>query len=252
MHEMSVSTEELQPRVNDVVAALAKVRLKGLPLVIDTTPDILLELPIVLSRSGTGTSREVHIKNLETILRQQLEGFEIPELLEASRILFGTGAPPRRLLKERRAEAAKLLRRKNGEEFRKNVEPKIMRQLGWQLVRESISVENRKYAHSGSIARHYPAGDDYSWRTDFRRSCLISSAFALHADLLGRGAMRARIEEYKEWRASRRANEADIAHLERRLEDFEVNIRYNTCKTVLLLGKHCSHANVDRFRRIRR
>ena len=125
------------PDVAELVQALRPILRTGLPVDPDLQDPRLLGLRGVVARSIDRDERVSRIKALDGLIRQLLAYYPDDVLSEAARVLFGVAPGTRgKTLTERREQAA----RDTGYEadhFRKRIEPKILRQLAWQLHQDS-------------------------------------------------------------------------------------------------------------------
>lgn len=91
----------------------------------------------VFARAVDPDDRLHRIKALDGLLRSQLAHFQDDTQSEAARVLFGLAPGARGTsLTQRRSRAAVELHC-NEAHFRKRIEPKIVRQLAWQLHQDT-------------------------------------------------------------------------------------------------------------------
>ena len=125
------------PPVDELVTALKPLLRSGLPLDPDLDDLHLLGLRGVVARAIDRDERLSRVKSLDGLLRKLLAYYPDDVLSEAARVLFGLTPGTRgKSLTERREQAA----RETGYEadhFRKRIEPKIVKQLAWQLHQDS-------------------------------------------------------------------------------------------------------------------
>lgn len=125
------------PSVEELAVALRAVARTGLPVDPDLDDMRLLGLRGVVARSVDRDARLSRVKALDGLLKKLLVYYPDDVLSEAARVLFGVTPGTRgTTLTERREQAA----RETGYEadhFRKRIEPKILRQLAWQLHQDS-------------------------------------------------------------------------------------------------------------------
>lgn len=125
------------PTVEELATALRAVVRTGLPVDPDLDDVRLLGLRGVVARSVDRDARLSRVKALDGLLKKLLVYYPDDVLSEAARVLFGVTPGTRgTTLTERREQAA----RETGYEadhFRKRIEPKIIRQLAWQLHQDS-------------------------------------------------------------------------------------------------------------------
>lgn len=168
------------PDVAELAAALKQYVLRdGLPLDPDLDDDRLLGLRGVVARSIDPSERLSRVKALDGLLQRLLAYFPDDVLSEAARVLFGVTPGTRgTTLTQRREQAA----RETGYEadhFRKRIEPKIVRQLAWQLHQDSQNYLSR--------SRDAPPRPEISGDTPYISQGDISSKEkAEHEELLSR------------------------------------------------------------------
>lgn len=125
-----------------LVDALRKLLRQGLPLQPDKTPDELLHLSGVIARSVDPKQRLARVDALERLLRAELKQLGLVDLRQPAQALFGFGASAGQTLTDRRHRAATLARYELNH-FRKRVEPKVCRQLAWQLHQDAMQYVSR-------------------------------------------------------------------------------------------------------------
>lgn len=189
------------PDVAELAAALkCHVLRDGLPLDPDLDDGRLLGLRGVVARSIDPSERLSRVKALDGLLQRLLAYFPDDVLSEAARVLFGMTPGTRgTTLTQRREQAA----RETGYEadhFRKRIEPKIVRQLAWQLHQDSQNYISRtkdlppRPEISGDTP--YISQGDVSGKEKAEHEELLSRlwarVYALRAEIL-------RVERLKEW-----------------------------------------------------
>lgn len=124
--DVSVLTKSLRPLVT-----------RGLPVDPDLDDMALLGLRGVVARSIEPDSRLSRVKALDELLRRLLAHYPDDQLADSARALFGLAPGSRGLpIGKRRSLAAKAAAYEE-EHFRKRIEPKVLRQLAWDLHRDS-------------------------------------------------------------------------------------------------------------------
>jgi hypothetical protein len=125
------------PDITELTKALRPVVSAGLPVSTDYGDETLLGLRGVVARAIDPTDRLSRIKALDDLLQRLLVFYPDDELGEAARVLFGMAVGSRgKTLTERRQQAASQANYE-ADHFRKHIEPKILKQLAWQLHRDS-------------------------------------------------------------------------------------------------------------------
>ncbi len=188
------------PDVPALTDALKAVLRSGLPVGPDLDDARLLGLRGVVARSIDPGERLSRVKALDALLRSQLVYYQDDALGEAARALFGLTPGTRGLtLTDRREQAA----RETGydaDHLRKRIEPKILRQLAWQLHQDSQNYIPRA---RDAPPRLEPSGDtpvitsgDVSSKEKAEHEELLSRlwahVYALRAEIL-------RAERLKQW-----------------------------------------------------
>jgi hypothetical protein len=124
--------------VHDVADALRPIMASGLPISPDYADERLLRLRCVVSRCDDPSSRLSRVKSADEILKEAIAQYPDDKLNHAVSILFGVALGSRRLiLGDRRTRAAG----DSGydvDHFRKNIEPKILNELAWIIVRQTL------------------------------------------------------------------------------------------------------------------
>ncbi|UUY01570.1 hypothetical protein LRS13_12580 [Svornostia abyssi] len=140
-------TEDAPPTSGDdelqgLIGSLRLVLRTGLPLQPDATPDELLHLSAVVARSVDPGQRLARVDALERLLRAELKQLGLVGLRKPAQALFGFGASAGLTLTDRRHKAATLASYELNH-FRKRIEPKICRQLAWQLHQDGLQYVRR-------------------------------------------------------------------------------------------------------------
>jgi hypothetical protein len=128
--------------LDPLVAALRGLLRFGLPLRPETAPDELLGLKGVLARSVDPGQRLARVDALEKLLRAELKHLGLVNLRRPAQALFGFGSGAGLTLTDRRHRAAALAGYEL-DHFRKRIEPKICRQLAWQLHQDGLRYVRR-------------------------------------------------------------------------------------------------------------
>jgi hypothetical protein len=125
------------PDLDNLVTALRRVIRAGLPIRPDKAPQLLLELRGVSARAIDQNHYLSLVKALNELLRRLLIDLGEGEEARALQILFSVHAEDRgTTLTTRRSRAASVLGY-NDTHFRKNVEPRLLRDLAWFLHEDS-------------------------------------------------------------------------------------------------------------------
>jgi hypothetical protein len=131
------SDNAIPPQLEELTAALRQVIRHGLPVKPDKAPQPLLELRGVHARAIDPSSYLSLVKTLNELLRRLLIDLGEGEEARALQILFAVHAEDRgTTLTTRRSRAASVLGY-NATHFRKNVEPRLLRDLAWFLHEDS-------------------------------------------------------------------------------------------------------------------
>jgi hypothetical protein len=188
------------PDITDLTKALRPVLNAGLPVSTDCNDETLLGLRGVVARSINPTDRLSRIKALDDLLQRLLVFYPDDDLNESARILFGMALGSRgKTLTERRQQAAGQANYE-ADHFRKHIEPKILKQVAWQLHRDSQNYIPRTTATPPPLEI---SGDtptvrqgDVSSKEAAEREELLSrlwaNVYALRAEIL-------RVERLKSW-----------------------------------------------------
>lgn len=215
------------PTLDVLVGALRPLLRSGLPATPDNSPDELLALRGVFARAVDPDDRLHRIKALDGLLRSQLVHFEDDTQSEAARVLFGLTPGTRGTsLTQRRSRAADELHC-NEEHFRKRIEPKIVKQLAWQLHQDTQTYVPR--------ARDVPPPLEISGDTPrITKGDVSSKERAEHEELLSRlwahvYALRAeilRVERLKHWPYDETEPKLSQEHFDRALESRHRQVNY--------------------------
>jgi hypothetical protein len=154
----------------------------------------------VVARSIDPGSRLNRIKALDDLLRRLLESYHDDELKESADILFGIAAGARGKNLTKRRQSAAVRAGYEADHFRKHIEPKILKQLAWQLHRDSQNYIPRTMATPPPLES---SGDT----PVIRKGDVSSKDIAEHEELLSRlwadvYMLRAeilRVERLKHW-----------------------------------------------------
>lgn len=132
-----MDTQVTPPPVEVLAKALRAVVGTGLPVDSNFADEALLGLRGVVARSIDPSDRLGRVKAFDELLHRLLVSYPDDELGESARVLFGLATGVRgRNLTERRRQAADTAGY-DADHFRKRIEPKIVRQVAWQLHRDS-------------------------------------------------------------------------------------------------------------------
>jgi hypothetical protein len=132
-----------RPSVPEIEFALEGIVRKGLPLNSAAYLDsaLIRVLPEELQTASRLEDELLMVAHLDTFLRSQLDNFEMEELAHVARILFahapgtkGTG------IGQRQSQIAEILNR-DAEHVRKEIRPKIITALAWQIYRHIVNEE---------------------------------------------------------------------------------------------------------------
>jgi hypothetical protein len=131
----------LKPRslVDDVADALGPILAKGLPISPDYDDERLLGLSCVLERCLDPTDRLNRVKVADELLREVIAAYPSDDMGHAVRLLFGVASGSRGgTLGKRRGLALGASKLNDERHFRKNIVPKIVRTLAWQIVQRTL------------------------------------------------------------------------------------------------------------------
>lgn len=195
-----METQAYPPEVQELAKALRPILQAGLPVDPNFDDERLLGLRGVHARSIDPDAATSRIKALDGLLRSLLAHYPDDTLGEAARVIFGLTPGTRGATVTARREVAARETSYDQDHFRKKIEPKILRQLAWQLHRDS-----QNYVSRGRVAppRLEPSGDtpiiskgDVSSREANEHQELLSRLWAkvyeLRAEIL-------HVERLKKW-----------------------------------------------------
>ena len=134
---MALAVQRNPPEVAELVKALRPILRTGLPIDPDFDDPRLLGLRGVVARSIDLDDRLSRVKALDELLRKLLTYYPDDVLSEAARVLFGMAPGSRGKNLTARREQAASETGYEADHFRKHIEPKILKQLAWQLHRDS-------------------------------------------------------------------------------------------------------------------
>jgi len=210
----SVQVQRHPPEVETLVAALRLIARVGLPVDPGLDDDRLLGLRGVVARSIDPAIRIDRVKALNDLLVRQLDYFQDDVLADAARIVYGVASGTRHTsLTLRRAKAADVLGY-DVDHFRKAVEPKIHRQMAWQLNQDSqnYTPRGREMPVRGEPSGDTPivsAGDVASLDKALHEEALSrlwAHVYALRAEII-------KVERLKKWPRDPTEPEASAAYL---------------------------------------
>lgn len=222
-----MKTQRHPPPVRELTEALAPILRCGLPVDPDVEDERLLGLRGVYARSIDPRVRTSRVKALDGLLRSQLVHYPDDHLGEAARVLFGLTPGARgQTLTARREQAA----RETGydaDHLRKHIEPKILRQLAWQLHQDSQNYIPRARDAPPKLE---PSGDtpvitkgDISSKDNSEHEELLSRlwahVYALRAEIL-------RVERLKAWPYDETEPELSQEHLDKAVAARGRQVRY--------------------------
>jgi hypothetical protein len=177
------------PELDEVVAALANILRRGLP-VSDVVDPVLLALRGVIARAVDPDDDGSRTAALDGVLRGQLARFPDPRYAESARALFGLPpAEPGQNLTVRRERAASAARHEV-HHFRKRVEPRLLNQLAAALLADAD-----RFTRSRVIAprlapvsrRQVVPADPFAWEVAEHEEALArlwAAVYVLRAELL--------------------------------------------------------------------
>lgn len=137
------------PPIAELTEGLKRVLRKGLPVIPDAAPDVLLQLRGVRARAIDAADYLSRVKALNALLQSLLLALGDAEEAQALQILFAVrGADRGTTLTARRSRASNVGEwQYDDTHFRRNVEPRLMRDLAWFLYEDSQNYTPRtKYA----------------------------------------------------------------------------------------------------------
>jgi hypothetical protein len=127
--------------LDELTTALQPVVRAGLPLRPGVAPDSLLNLAGVIARSVNADDLLARVDALDRLLRAVLKSLTPPEPAEAAQLLFIVARGGKTLTTRRTAAAAALDYELH--HFRKRIEPAMLRDIAWQLHRDSLQYVSR-------------------------------------------------------------------------------------------------------------
>jgi hypothetical protein len=128
--------------LDELTAALQPVARAGLPLRPGVATDALLNLAGVIARSVDTDDPLARVDALDRLLRATLKSLMPPERAEAAQLLLIVARGGKTLTARRAAAAAALDYELH--HFRKRIEPTILRDIAWQLHRDSLNYVSRQ------------------------------------------------------------------------------------------------------------
>jgi hypothetical protein len=174
-----MQTQISPPGIAEIMRALRPIVSTGLPVSPEYNDCVLLGLRGVAARSVDPGSRLNRIKALDDLLRRLLESYHDDELIESAHILFGISAGARGKNLTKRRQSAAVQAGYETDHFRKHIEPKILKQLAWQLHRDSQNYIPRTMATPPPLES---SGDT----PVIRKGDVSSKDIAEHEELLSR------------------------------------------------------------------
>ncbi len=137
------------PPIDEIAEGLKRVLRKGLPVIPDAAPDVLLQLRGVEARSIDPDDFLSRVKALNALFHTLLLALGDAEEAQALQILFAVrGADRGTTLTVRRSRASSVGGWDyDATHFRRNIEPRLLRDLAWFLYEDSQNYTPRtKYA----------------------------------------------------------------------------------------------------------
>jgi hypothetical protein len=179
--------------LDELTAALKPVLRAGLPLRPGVAPQPLLDLDGVIARSVRSDDPLARIDALDRLLRATLKLLQPAERAEAAELLFVVARGGKTLTIRRIAAAIALDYEVH--HFRKRIEPVILRDVAWQLHRDSLQYISRPrdgalFDASGStpvITAEHITHPDTAER-EILLSRIWSDVYGLRAELIAREA----------------------------------------------------------------
>jgi hypothetical protein len=165
----------------------------GVPLTPDRAPEGLLALDGVTARSVRPSDRMARVDALDRLLQTEIKRLGRADLRSPAAALFGMRRGHGNLTERRSRAAARL--HVHPEHFRKRIEPKILKQLAWQLYQDSLQYvqrqhDNLPFTSSGdtpTIETEHIEHPDTAER-EAMTSDVWSRVYALRASLIRREA----------------------------------------------------------------
>jgi hypothetical protein len=179
------------PPIEALAAGLKSVLRKGLPIVPDAAPSVLLELRGVRARAVDSSDFLGRVKALNALLQTLLLALGESEEAQALQILFALRASDRgTTLTARRSRASAVGEwQYDDTHFRKHIEPRLVRDLAWFLHEDSQNYTPRtKYAPNPTeISGDTPSlGPDDISEQEEQVSRLWALVYELRAELIRR------------------------------------------------------------------
>lgn len=141
---MSVATQppppvsERPPDIDEIVEALRPIVRRGLPVVPEAADDRLLALRGVWARSIDPDHRLYRVQGLDRLLREVLENYPDDDGLgEAAAVLFGLALGSRGTTLTARRQRIARERNYTDDHVRKEIEPRVVRQVAWLIHLDS-------------------------------------------------------------------------------------------------------------------
>lgn len=197
---MALDIQRSPPDVDELVKALRPILKAGLPIDPDLQDPRLLGLRGVVARAIDLDERLSRVKALDSLIRRLLAYYPDDVLSEAARVVFGLTPGTRgKNITDRREQAASETGY-DADHFRKHIEPKILKQLAWQLHQDSQNYIPRERdtpppleisGDTPSISFGDVSAKDKSEREE-ALSRLWAHVYALRAEIL-------RVERLKQW-----------------------------------------------------
>lgn len=227
-----MKTQRHPPPVDELTDALAPILRSGLPVDPDVDDERLLGLRGVYARAIDPRERTSRLTALDGLLRSQLVHYPDDHLGEAARVLFGLTPGTRGTTLTSHREQAAREAGYDPDHLRKHIEPRIVRQLAWQLHQDS---QNYIPRNRNAPPRLEPSGDtpvittgDVSSKEKSEHEELLSRlsahVYALRAEIL-------RVERLKAWPYDETEPKLSQEHLEKAIAARSRQIGY-VCRYV--------------------
>jgi hypothetical protein len=145
----AVKDDAAPPPIEELTEGLKRVLRKGLPVVPDAAPDVLLQLRGVRARAIDASDFLSRVKALNALIQSLLLALGDAEEAQALQILFAVRGTDRgTTLTARRSRASNVGEwQYDDTHFRRHVEPRLVRDLAWFLYEDSQNYTPRtKYA----------------------------------------------------------------------------------------------------------
>jgi hypothetical protein len=220
--------EELPERDSQALTQLNKglraVLRVGLPIRPSTAPDELLKLPAVRARATTD-DHLARVDALDRLIRGELRLLGLNDLRRSARALFGATKGGDSLT-DRRRQAA-VFAGYNLDHFRKRIEPKIVEQLAWQLLRLGLQyVRRRNGPEPIEASGDTPTIQDQhvteakTAEQEVLLSRIWSEVYGLRAELIARESARDDPERQDEFTDAATGSLWYLARLLKRLDEY--------------------------------